>query len=68
MVNDKHSYKPVVPKWVAEILELDKKRRQDQYRGSIAAGQEKKKWDDWKRRYSRKLKYARMNGWIIEEE
>jgi hypothetical protein len=65
---DNEEYKPVVPQWVARILELDKKRRQDQYRGSLASGQERKDWEEWKHRYSRKLKYARLNGWIIEEE
>lgn len=68
MHNEDESYKPVVPKWVADILQLDKKRRQNQYSGSIASGQERKNWDEWKRRYSRKLKYARKNGWIVEDE
>lgn len=61
-------YKPVVPKWVAAILELDKKRRQNQFSGSIASGQTRKDWEKWQRQYSRKLKYARLNGWIVEEE
>lgn len=55
------SYKPVVPKWVGEILE--KKRNQD----LLATLGHSKEWDEWKRRYSRKLKYARLNGWIVEE-
>jgi hypothetical protein len=68
-MNDQEElYKPVVPKWVGEILELDKKRRQNQYRGSLASGDTRKKWDDWKYRYSRKLKYARLNGWIVEKD
>lgn len=28
----------------------------------------RKEWDEWKYRYSRKLKYARLNGWIVEED
>lgn len=68
MANNAESYKPVVPKWVADILELDKKRRQNQYSGSVASGQTRKNWDAWKRQYSRKLKYARLNGWIVEED
>ncbi|WIT26805.1 hypothetical protein [Bacillus phage SPbetaL1] len=63
-----NNYRPSVPRWVGDILELDKKRRQNQYRGSLTSGQEKEDWDEWKRRYSRKLKYARLNGWTIEEE
>jgi hypothetical protein len=68
MTNNENAYKPVVPKWVADILDLDKKSRQNQYNGSIASGQTRKKWDTWKRQYSRKLKYARLNGWIVEED
>ncbi|MFD2704693.1 hypothetical protein [Salibacterium lacus] len=63
---DKNLYKPAVPEWVAEILELDKLRRQNQYSGSLCSGQLRKDWEDWKQRYSRKLKYARRNGWIVE--
>jgi len=63
-----YEYKPVVPKWVAEILELDKRRRKNLYSGSIVSGQKRKDWDEWKHRYSRKLKYARLNGWIVEKE
>ena len=55
-------YKPVVPKWVGEILE--KQRRQDVF----ASLGRTKEWDEWKRRYSRKLKYARVNGWVVEED
>lgn len=62
------TYKPVVPAWVGEILEKDKKRRQSQFNGPIASGQTRKDWDDWKYRYSRKLKYARLNGWIVEDD
>ena len=68
MSNNEKSYKPVVPKWVAEILDLEKLRRQNQYSGSLCSGQRKKDWDEWKRRYSRKLKYSRLNGWIVEED
>ena len=54
-------YKPVVPRWVAEILE--KKRNQDVF----ATLGYTKEWDEWKSKYSRKLKYARLNGWIVED-
>lgn len=64
---DNELYKPVVPEWVAKILELDKKRKQNQYSGSIASGQTRKQWDEWKRRYSRKYKYAMRNGWVVDE-
>ncbi|MGG3890264.1 hypothetical protein [Metabacillus fastidiosus] len=68
MTSNSNVYKPVVPKWVAEILELDKLRRQNQYRGSLCSGETRMKWDEWKYRYSRKLKYARLNGWIVEKD
>lgn len=67
MIYSDETYRPVVPEWVGEILELDKLRRQDQYRGSLCSGQTRKEWDEWKYRYSRKLKYARLNGWVVEE-
>ncbi len=54
-------YKPVVPEWVGEILQRQK--NQDRF----ATLGHSKEWDKWKRKYSRKLKYARLNGWIIEE-
>lgn len=57
----KNNYKPVVPEWVAEILESKK-------RGDIHPyGGRKKEWEAWERRYSRKLKYASLNGWIVED-
>ena len=68
MDNSRDTYKPAVPAWVADILERDKKRRQNQYSGSLCSGKTRKNWDEWKYRYSRKLKYARLNGWIIEED
>jgi len=55
------SYRPVVPKWVAEILMEEKKDN------VFASEGRTKKWREWKSRYSRKLKYARLNGWIVEE-
>lgn len=54
-------YKPVVPKWVAEILEREKQK------DPLATIGKTKEWDEWKYRYSRKLKYARANGWIVED-
>lgn len=62
MNNNEDVYKPVVPKWVAKILEGQ--RRQDVF----ASHGRTKEWDKWKHRYSRKLKYARLNGWIVEED
>jgi hypothetical protein len=59
---DERTYKPIVPKWVADILE--KQKKQDVF----ATLGHAKEWDDWKRKYSRKLKYARLNGWIVEGE
>lgn len=56
------NYVPVVPKWVAEILEAEK--RQDPF----ASHGRTKIWREWKRSYSRKLKYARLNGWIVERD
>lgn len=55
-------YKPVVPKWVGEILEKKKMGDIHPYGGRT------KEWDEWKYRYSRKLKYARLNGWIVKED
>jgi hypothetical protein len=54
-------YKPTVPKWVGDILEKEKRR------DPLADIGYAKKWREWKRKYSRKLKYARLNGWIVEE-
>ncbi|WP_242705746.1 hypothetical protein [Pontibacillus sp. ALD_SL1] len=59
---DRETYKPEVPEWVAEILE--KERRQD----PLATHGYTKEWEQWKRKYSRKLKYARQNGWTVEEQ
>lgn len=57
-----NEYKPLVPKWVGEVLE--KQRKQDVF----ATLGHSKEWEKWKRKYSRKLKYARQNGWIVEED
>lgn len=54
-------YKPVVPKWVGEILQ--RKKNQDPF----ATHGRTKAWDEWKYRYSRKYKYAKLNGWIVDE-
>lgn len=54
-------YKPVVPEWVARILQ--KKKINDPF----ATLGYSKEWDEWKRRYSRKYKYAMRNGWVIDE-
>ncbi|AYK63152.1 hypothetical protein [Bacillus subtilis] len=56
------NYKPSVPRWVGDILL--KQKNQDPF----ATLGETKRWDEWKHRYSRKLKYARLNGWTIDEE
>ncbi|ATO28917.1 hypothetical protein RA13_13650 [Bacillus atrophaeus] len=56
------NYRPSVPRWVGDILL--KQKNQDVF----ATCGKTKEWDEWKRRYSRKLKYARLNGWTIEEE
>ncbi|MGY0106725.1 hypothetical protein [Bacillus velezensis] len=56
------NYRPSVPQWVSDILW--KQKNQDPF----ATHGETKRWEEWKRRYSRKLKYARLNGWTIEEE
>ncbi|KOP82246.1 hypothetical protein ACFFHH_12735 [Cytobacillus solani] len=61
MKSNNNLYKPVVPKWVAEILDEQKKQN------VFAAHGRMKEWDEWKRKYSRKLKYARINGWIVEK-
>ena len=54
------SYKPVVPEWVAEILQ--RKKQQDPF----ATLGRSKEWDEWKSRYSRQYKYAMRNGWTVE--
>lgn len=56
------SYKPEVPAWVAEVLA--KKKRQDPF-ATLGVS---KQWDEWKHRYSRKYKYAKLNGWKVKEE
>ncbi|CCW05965.1 hypothetical protein [Bacillus sp. GeD10] len=61
MNNSENLYKPTVPEWVAEILQ--KKKNRD----PLASLGHSKEWDEWKYRYSRKYKYAMLNGWIVEE-
>lgn len=58
----KELYKPVIPFWVAKVLE---KEKQQVPNPEIPYAKE---WREWKKRYSRKLKYARLNGWIVEED
>lgn len=53
-------YKPVVPDWVGEILQ--KKKNRD----PLATIGHSKEWDKWKSKYSRKYKYAMINGWTTE--
>lgn len=60
-------YQPVVPAWVANILSFEKQTG-NIHHPDKARGQTQKDWQEWKRRYSRKLKYARMNGWIVETD
>ena len=55
-----YMYKPVVPAWVAEILRRQKQQDPFAYHGHS------REWDEWRRKYSRKLKYARLNGWLVE--
>ncbi|PHE64163.1 hypothetical protein COF68_04765 [Bacillus toyonensis] len=62
MDNNNEIYKPVVPEWVANILE--KKKNQNPF----ATLGYSKEWEQYKRKYSRKIKYAKLNGWTIEEE
>ncbi|AFQ29880.1 hypothetical protein P4493_05475 [Bacillus thuringiensis] len=61
-MNENEFYKPVVPEWVAKILE--KKKRND----PLATIGHSKEWENWKRKYPRKYKYAMLNGWIVEEK
>lgn len=63
---DKNLYKPVVPVWVGDILAKEKKYNNIHYPFKCS-GKTRKEWDKWKTRYSRKLKYARLNGWIVED-
>lgn len=56
------NYKPVVPDWVGQIL-TDKKAGKMHYKAGLS-----KQWDEWKYRYTRKYKYALLNGWITESE
>lgn len=56
------NYKPVVPGWVATILQ-DKKAGKMHYKAGKS-----KQWDAWKESYSRKYKYAMLNGWISEDD
>lgn len=61
-MSDNSTYKPVVPEWVSDILWKKKENNPFATRGYS------KEWDKWKRKYSRKYKYAMLNGWIVEEE
>ncbi|MEC2463878.1 hypothetical protein P9X10_03025 [Bacillus cereus] len=61
-MDERDFYKPEVPEWVAKILA--KKKRQDPF----ATIGHSKDWEKWKRKYSRKYKYAMLNGWTIEKE
>ena len=62
VLNNEELYKPEVPEWVGEILRLQQQQDPFSYHGHT------KEWDELKRKYSRKLKYARLNGWTIEGE
>lgn len=55
-------YVPEVPEWVAKIL------RKKQSGDPLATIGHSKEWDKWKSKYSRKYKYAMLNGWVVEEE
>lgn len=57
-------YKPIVPDWVADILDAERCSQNVAFAiiGHTA------EWRDWKFRYTRKLKYARKNGYIRESE
>lgn len=57
-------YKPIVPDWVADILDAE---RRSQNVASAIIGHSAE-WNSWKYRYTRKLKYARKNGYIRESE
>lgn len=53
-------YKPVVPAWVGEIL---RKKKAGEPLATIGHAKE---WEEWKSKYSRKYKYAKLNGWVVE--
>ena len=57
---EKQNYKPVVPKWVSEMVFLEKRNQLPMF------GKELNKFSSWKQRYSRKYKYAKLNGWTFE--
>ena len=61
-MNNEERYRPEVPEWVGEILRRQQQQDPFSYHGHT------KEWDEWKRKYSRKLKYARLHGWTIEGE
>lgn len=64
---NKEYYTPIVPMWIASILDNEKKFKNNPKMLYIIYGNKKEKaaWDKWKKHYSRKLKYARENGYII---
>ena len=55
-------YKPEVPEWVGDILR--KKKNND----PLATIGYSKRWHKWKRSYSRKYKYAMLNGWVVKRD
>lgn len=57
-------YKPIIPDWVADILDAERCSKNV----AMAIIGHTKEWNQWKYSYSRKLKYARLNGYVRESE
>ncbi len=66
MENGDPKYVPAVPPFIARILTLEKKY--GRHYPFKCSGETKKRYNEYERRYSRKLKYARLNGWTVEKE
>lgn len=61
-------YIPKIPEFAAKALEKEKNKGHLPIWDRELHGKEKVLFEEWIRRYSRKLKYARLNGWTIESE
>ena len=57
-------YVPCVPAYVDKYLKYEKQH--DVHALALCCGEEYKQYKLWKKRYSRKFKYAMLNGWSIE--
>lgn len=61
-------YIPEIPGYAAKAIEKEKNKGHLPPWDRQLHGKERKLFDEWSRHYSRKLKYARLNGYTIKSE